>query len=195
MAAKPIPPFYTKLAMVLISLLAVFYIAILGREILAPMIFSLLFAFLLLPLAGFFEKELRFPRSLSSIFSVLALLLFVAALFYLIGSQVSLLAKDWPSFKQQLGSSVNELQQWISNKFHVNLEDQKDYVDNAASRILNTGPSVIGSTIVSVSSVLLFIVFMMVDTFFLLYYRRLIIRFLVAVFKEENSVAVYDIIA
>jgi putative permease len=194
-AAKPIPPFYTKLAMVLISLLAVFYIAILGREILAPMIFSLLFAFLLLPLAGFFEKELHFPRSLASIFSVIALLLFVAGLLYLIGSQVSFLAKVWPRFKQQLGASVNDLQQWISNKFHVDLEDQKDYVDNATSRILNTGPSVIGTTIVSVSSVLLFIVFMMVDTFFLLYYRRLIIRFLVAVFKEENSVAVYDIIA
>jgi predicted PurR-regulated permease PerM len=35
----------------------------------------------------------------------------------------------------------------------------------------------------------------MIDTFFLLYYRRLIIRFLVAVFKEENAVMVYDIIA
>src|SRR6201999_1696092 len=34
-----------------------------------------------------------------------------------------------------------------------------------------------------------------IDTFFLLYYRRLIIRFLVAVFKEENAVIVYDIIA
>ncbi|HEV2482169.1 MAG TPA: AI-2E family transporter, partial [Puia sp.] len=32
-------------------------------------------------------------------------------------------------------------------------------------------------------------------TFFLLYYRRLIIRFLVAVFREENAVIVYDIIA
>jgi predicted PurR-regulated permease PerM len=34
----------------------------------------------------------------------------------------------------------------------------------------------------------------MIDTFFLLYYRRLIIKFLIAVFKEENSVLVYDII-
>jgi predicted PurR-regulated permease PerM len=35
----------------------------------------------------------------------------------------------------------------------------------------------------------------MIDTFFLLYYRRLIIRFLVSVFRDENSVLVYDIIA
>jgi predicted PurR-regulated permease PerM len=35
----------------------------------------------------------------------------------------------------------------------------------------------------------------MIDTFFLLYYRRLLVRFLVAVFREENAVVVYDIIA
>jgi predicted PurR-regulated permease PerM len=41
----------------------------------------------------------------------------------------------------------------------------------------------------------LFVVFTLIDTFFLLFYRRLIIRFLVAVFKEENSETVYDIVA
>jgi predicted PurR-regulated permease PerM len=54
---------------------------------------------------------------------------------------------------------------------------------------------VIGTAVISVSSLLIFLVFTMIDTFFLLYYRRLIIRFLVAVFKEENSVTVYDILA
>jgi len=49
--------------------------------------------------------------------------------------------------------------------------------------------------VVSFSSVLLTLVFILIDTFFLLYYRRLIIRFLVAVFKEENSVIVYDVLA
>jgi predicted PurR-regulated permease PerM len=38
-------------------------------------------------------------------------------------------------------------------------------------------------------------VFILFDTFFLLYYRRLFIRFLVAVFKQENAVIVYDILA
>ena len=37
-------PFYTKLAMVLISLIALFYIAIWGKTFLAPLIFALLFS-------------------------------------------------------------------------------------------------------------------------------------------------------
>ena len=37
-------PFYTRLAMVLVSLIALFYIAVLGKSILAPLVFGLLFA-------------------------------------------------------------------------------------------------------------------------------------------------------
>lgn len=188
-------PFYTKLAMVLISLIALFYIAIWGKTFLAPLIFALLFAVLLLPVAGFIEKKFRFPRSIASLVSVLLLVGSLAGLFYLVGSQISSLADDWPQFKQQVLSSVNTLQQWISTRFHVRIKQQNNYVNNATSSLLQTGSSMIGDALVSLSSLVLFLVFIMIDTFFLLYYRRLIVRFLVAVFKEENAVIVYDIIA
>jgi predicted PurR-regulated permease PerM len=188
-------PFYTRLAMVLVSLLALFYIAIQGKPILAPLVFALLFAVLLLPLAGFMERRLRFPRSLAALLSVLLLILSIVAVFYLVGSQISSLADDWPQFRQQVLTSLNDLQHWISLKFHIRLKQQQTYIDNAASNILSSGSAVIGNTLLSISSLVLFMVFIMIDTFFLLYYRRLIIKFLVAVFKEENAEVVYDIIA
>ena len=192
---KPTAPFYTRLAMVLISLISLFYIAILGKSILAPLVFALLFAMLLLPLAGFLERRLRFPRSLAALFSVILLIVSIVALFYLVGSQISSLADDWPLFKQQVMTSLTDLQHWISMKFHIRLKQQQTYIDSAASHILSTGSEMIGDTLLSVSSLVLFMVFIMIDTFFLLYYRRLIVKFLVAVFKEENADVVYDIIA
>ena len=192
---KQSAPFYTKLAMVLVSLIALFYIAILGKSILAPLIFALLFAVLLLPLCGFLERRLKFPRSLASLLSVLLLVLSLAGLLYLVGSQISSLAEDWPQFKQQVLTSVDSLQHWISLKFHIRIKQQMTYVNTATSKLLETGSSVIGDVLVSFSSLLIFLVFILIDTFFLLYYRRLIIRFLVAVFREENAVLVYDIIA
>lgn len=188
-------PFYTKLAMVLVSLIALFYISMWGKSFLAPLVFALLFAVLLLPVANFFERRCRLPRSLAALLSVLLLVCSLAALFYLVGWQVSSLADDWPQFKQQVLTSVSNLQQWISERFHVRIKQQNNYVNNATSRMLETGSSFLGSVLVSVSSLLLFFVFIMIDTFFLLYYRRLIVRFLVAVFKEENALIVYDIIA
>ncbi len=188
-------PFYTKLAMVLISLIALFYIAVLGKAVLVPLIFALLFSVMLLPLANFLERHFRFPRSLASLVSVLFLVASLAGLLYLVGSQISNLADDWPQFKQQVMSSVTSLQQWISAKFHIRIKQQMTYVNNATSKLLETGGSVLGDAVVSLSSLLLTLVFLLIDTFFLLYYRRLIIRFLVAVFREENAVVVYDIIA
>jgi predicted PurR-regulated permease PerM len=188
-------PFYTRLAMVLVSLIALFYIAVLGKSILAPLVFALLFAVLLLPLANFLEHKLRFPRSIASLLSVVMLVVALAAVLYVVGAQITSLADDWPQFKQQILSSVNDLQVWISHKFHIRIKQQMTYVNNATSKLLESGGSVLGDVFVSFSSFVVFLVFILIDTFFLLYYRRLIIRFLVAVFPDNNSVVVYDIIA
>lgn len=181
--------------MALTSLIALFYISIWGKTILAPLVFALLFSVLLLPIANFLEKKFHFPRSMASLTAVFLLVFSLVALFYLVGSQISSLADDWPQFKQQVLTSVNNLQQWISAKFHVRIKQQNNYVNNAAARLMETGSSMLGDALVSLSSLVLFLVFIMIDTFFLLYYRRLLVRFLVAVFKEENAVIVYDIIA
>ncbi|HEV3412327.1 MAG TPA: AI-2E family transporter [Puia sp.] len=192
---KQATPFYTRLAMVLVSLIALFYIAVIGKEVLAPLVFALLFAVLLLPLANFLEHKLRFPRSLASLLSVVMLVLAMAGVLYIVGAQISSLADDWPQFKQQVQGSINDLQVWISHKFHIRIKQQMTYVNNATSKLLESGGSVLGDVFVSFSSFIVFQVFIMIDTFFLLYYRRLIVRFLVAVFRDENSVVVYDIIA
>jgi len=188
-------PFYTKLAMVLISLIALFYIAVLGKTILVPLTFALLFSVMLLPLANFFERRLHFPRSLATLTSVVLLVLSLAGLLYLVGQQVTSLADDWPQFKEQVSTSIADLQRWISTKFHIRIKQQMTYVNSATSKLLETGGSVLGDVVISFSSVLATLVFILIDTFFLLYYRRLIVRFLVAVFKEENSVVVYDVLA
>jgi putative permease len=192
---KSVPPFYTKLAMVLISAICLFYIAILGQSILAPLLFALLFSVLLLPIAGFLETKLRLHRSLAAILCVLLLMISIAFIIYIVVSQVSSLSENWPQFKLQLLTSLNELQEWIAMKFHLNMKRQNNYVNNAAAQLLTSGPSMISSTLLSVSSVLLFVVLSMIDTFFLLFYRRLLMKFLIGVFREENSAAVYDIIA
>jgi len=181
--------------MVLISLIALVYIAILGKPVLAPLIFGLLFSVMLLPVANFLERRCRLPRSLASLLSVLLLVISIAALFYLVGSQISSLADDWPQFKEQVISSIDDMQHWISLKFHIRIKQQNTYVNNATSKLLESGGTVLSTAVASVSSLLLSIVFILFDTFFLLYYRRLIIRFLVAVFKQENAVVVYDILA
>ncbi len=188
-------PFYTKLTMVLISLIAIGYLAVLGKEVLSPLLFALLLSILLLPVAAFLEKRSKFRRSAAAGVSVILLIIFIALIFYLIGSQVANLSSDWPQFKEQLTTTMKDFQHWISVNFHMNMVKQMAYVNTATTKLLTDSTSVIGATVVSVSSILLFLVFTMINTFFLLFYRRHIVTFLVKIFREENEMIVYDVIA
>jgi len=188
-------PFYTRLAMVLISIIALCYLAVAGKKILSPLVFSLLFSIVLLPLASFLEKKCRMPRSIASLLSVLILVGGVGFVLYMVGAQLSNLLSDWPKFKDQFGTAINNLQDWVTVTFHINAQKQNNYINGAAADMLSTGKDVLGATVNSLSSTVLFMVFMLFDTFFLLFYRRLILRFLLAVFRDENSVVVRDIIS
>jgi predicted PurR-regulated permease PerM len=187
-------PFYHKLASVLVSLIALGYLVILSKDLLSPVIFSCLFSILLLPLAGFLENKFRLPRGAASMLAVLLLLAGISLIVYVIGSQISTLSDDWPRFKQQLMGSLADLQHWISRKYHVNARKQLNYVQSATSQVLASGTTVVGATIMSISSMLLFLLFTFIYTFLFLTYRRLIMTFLVAVFLEENSLIVHDIV-
>lgn len=187
-------PFYHKLASVLVSLIAIGYLVIQGKSLLSPLVFSCLFSILLLPLASFLEKRLRMRRGFASITAVLMLLAGVSLIVYFVGVQMSDLADDWPQFKLQLESSFSEIQHWIAVKFHVNASKQLTFVKSATSKVLDSGTAVLGVTIISLSSFLLFILFTFIYTLFFLIYRRLIMQFLVSVFLEENSMVVHDIV-
>ena len=187
-------PFYFKLAMVLIAIIALGYLSILGKEILSPLLFGLLFSILLLPVAGFFEKKMKLHRSAASALSVLLLLASIAVVLLVVGSEVSSLSHDLPQLKEQILASLLDFQKWISATFHVNIAKQMDYVNSATTKIENATPTVIGATVLSVSSMLLFLVFAILDTFFLLFYRRRLLKFLIDVFNEKNSSIVYDIV-
>ena len=81
---KLIAPFYERLSLVLIGILALGYLVIQGKYVLDPLMFGFLFAILLLPVSGFFERKLKTPRSLSSFLSIIFLVGFVAGVLYLV---------------------------------------------------------------------------------------------------------------
>lgn len=68
------------------------------------------------------------------------------------------------------------------------------YVHSATSKVLDSGSAVVGKTFLSVSSIMLFLIFTLIDTFFMLLYRGLIMKFLVSVFKKEDNQTVREIV-
>ena len=193
-AKKLFTPFYEKLALVLIALIALGYVIILAKEILDPLIFGFIFAILLYPTASFFERRLRIPRGLSGLLSIILLIVVIWFVLYIVGSQISGLANDWPMLKSQVSQSVDDLSQWIQHAFHIDASKQMSYVHSTTQKLMETGGEVAGETVGVISSLMLFYVFIIVFTLLILLYRSVLIRFIVWVFAEEYTAIVNDIV-
>lgn len=187
-------PFYIKLACVLFILIALVFVVMMAKEILSPLVFSCLFSILLLPYAAFLEKRLRLPRSAASMLAVLTLLACIGGLIYVIGAQIANLASDWPQFQDQLHKSQNDVMDWIRSSFHITKHKQLTFVANTTNKVVASGGSLVGTTLFTLSSILLFLVFTFIYTFFFLLYRKLIMRFLESVFREQNKAIVHEIV-
>lgn len=195
MITKKIPaPFYERLALVLIAFCVAGYLVLLAKEILDPLIFGFLFAVLMLPVANFLESKLRLPRSASSFISILLLVSFVGGILYLVGAQISNLANDWPMLQSQVSQSLTELQEWVQGAFHITASKQMVYVHDTGKKIIASGTAVLGTTFGAISSLLLFYIFILIFTFFILFYRRLLFRFVLRVFEDDSSHVVMDIV-
>ncbi|MBK0380752.1 AI-2E family transporter [Mucilaginibacter segetis] len=191
---KTIAPFYERLALILIGFCILGYLVISAKELVDPLIFGFLFAILLLPVSNLLERKLRLPRSASSFLSILLMVIFVGGILYMVGAQISNIANDWPMLQSQVSQSLKDLQEWIQHAFHVTETKQIAYVNNTTKKIIASGGTVLGTTFGAISSLVLFYVFILVFTFFILFYRRLLLRFTIAVFKGDNSSLVMDIV-
>jgi predicted PurR-regulated permease PerM len=186
-------PFYAKLALVLIGLIALGFLVVHGKEILDPLMFGFLFAILLLPIGNFLERRLRLPRSAASFVAILLLVGFVSGIIYLVGSQINNLTSDWPQLKNQINQSAGDVQGWIESKFHVNVQKQMNYIHNTTNKVLSSGTTVLSETFLSLGSLFLFYIFITIFTFFILFYRRLLFRFVLWVFGKDDEPVVHDI--
>jgi putative permease len=187
-------PFYARLAYILIACICLSYIAVIGKQLLSPLIFSFLIANLLLPVSNFLEDKLKFPRAIAAIVCVLIFISIIVAILYLLGSEITNLASDWPQLKQQIYTTIANMQDWVEQTFHINAAKQTRYVNTQTGKILSPNTAVLGSTFLSISSTLLFFIFIFLYTFFILLKRRLLVAFLISVFDNAHTKIVYDVI-
>lgn len=187
-------PFYLKLSSILISIVILGFLAIIGQQILIPMVLGLLISILLMPLSRFMEKRLRFPRSLSSILASLLALAIIGGVIYVLSLQVAKLANDWPQFQKQFTDLIDNLQSWISRTFGVRRKDQLLYLNDTAKKSISTGTAILEKALTSIGYVLMLTAFTFLFTLFFLLYRTHLLKFLVASFSETYHKTVFDII-
>ena len=187
-------PFYAKLAFVLLSLISLFTILYLGQDIIVPILMSLLFAILLRPIAHFLKSKWSFPHVVAVTCTVIFFVLIVSGILFFISWQISDIANDWNAIQTNLSIHFDTIQKFISSNFNLNNVEQKVLIDNASKNVMESGKNIIGTSLVSVSDVILNLTLIPIYIFLFLLYRTLIITFLSKLFQPEYHEKLQDIL-
>jgi AI-2 transport protein TqsA len=186
-------PFYARLALTLFAIALIFAFMWVGKSVLVPLFFSFLVAILLHPLVKFFEKK-RFPRALAAVTALLIFMILLGGLFYFFSHQVVRLSRDLPSLQAKVTDKWEQIQDWISDKYHITNTQQVAYVNKSATGILNSAVNSAATTFMGIAETLILTIFFFIFTFFILQYRRLLMHFVVELFDHEHNEKVQVII-
>ncbi len=186
-------PFYQRLSLTLISLTIIGFAIFIGQDILVPLAFAILLAILLLPVTNFLERK-KVGRALASILGILLAMLFIGGIIYFLSSQISGFIQDLPSIKQHLADHWKTVQKWVYQNFHFTRSEQKNFMEDAADKFKSSGTGILGDTVISLTQAIMVMVLLPVYTFLILYYRDMIKRFLVDVFKSEHEEKVMEVL-
>jgi len=187
-------PFYARVALTLLALVLVCFIFSEAANIFIPLVFGLLIAILLYPLNRFFENKLHLGRLFSPILSVLLFVSAMVSFIYFLALQIISFSGDFPVLKKRFEQMFDGLQHWLSFKLHINNRQQTDYINKSISSIIGSVAGYVSNIFVSMAGILLLTVFVLIFTFFILYHRRLLMRFVMQLFSTEYQGQVREVV-
>ncbi len=183
-------PFYVKATVVLLGLVAMFFILFELSSVLIPFAFAALFAVLLNPLFVWLDAKMN--RILALCLTLLIAVVAVALLVYFLSTRIASFANDIPLIKAKLFHLVDQLQWWVRRQMGQEIAQN---VNSLKKTITPTNPDLITNTVSTVIAMLGVLVLLPIYIFLLLYYKPLVLDFLFQVFSEKHSLRVAEILA
>ncbi|WP_432670244.1 AI-2E family transporter [Flavobacterium sp. SM2513] len=187
-------PFYVKLSLTLVSLIAVFFTLYIAQEVLIPLMMALLFSILLRPCCAFLSEKLKFPHVIAVMICVLLFVIFFIGVVTFISWEVTDFVKDWNTIKRNFNIHLLNLKEFVRSNFDISTYEQDKYIEDATNDSVETGKEILGSTLLSFTDTLLNLTLIPIYMFLILLYRTHFMKFLNKLFKPEHHEALFDIL-
>lgn len=165
-----------------IALMIVFLIV--GRSILVPLAWAILFSFLLVPLVIFLEKH-GWKRPLAILTSLVLFLIIIGALFYFLGSQVVAISSELPSITGKLSVYINDVKDFV--EAHLNIIPQGSDLQKLLVGQVEKVASYFLKHVTTIGQTLMYVFLMPVFVYFLLYYRELPAKFVRERYRDREN--------
>jgi predicted PurR-regulated permease PerM len=186
-------PFAITASLGLLGLFLFFYILYIGSDILIPIIYSALIAILLNPLVNLLCRY-KVNRVLSIFIAVIVMLLVMGGLIYFIINQSLRFGDTLPVLQHKLNLFLADMSQWVSKTFKISANKVDAWIVETENKQLNSSATLVGQTLITVTSILKLVFLIPVYIFMFLFYKTLLLDFFAKVFRKESHDTVGEVL-
>ncbi|GAB4025037.1 AI-2E family transporter [Spirosoma gilvum] len=190
MTDQSVRPHYHQFSHSLLALAILTAGIYLGQDILVPLALSGLIAVLLRPIE---DRLLRLGihKVIAISLALLIAIVIIAGITVLISVELSDFTDDIPKIRDHLNDFIRDAKRWVRREYNVSYRQQDKYIQKAQAQTLSTlqSPDTLGIVTGPLGTMLL----MPIYVFLLLYYRSMLLHFVIVLFPEKHTGRVREI--
>lgn len=186
-------PVYSKLAQVLLGIIAFFYILYIGQGIIIPLVFATILAILLNPVVNYLTRK-KINRVLAILLAITGAIILIGGLGYFIVSQATMFSETLPQLKEKVLSLFQDLIVWVSQTFNVSTQKTGEWIAKLKTEGMSTGTTVIGQTLLTFGGIVVLLLLLPVYIFFILFYKPHLLEFIARLFQREKHTVVAEVL-
>lgn len=186
-------PISVKITVILLLLILFFHAVIAAKLFLYPIVFGVLFGYLLYPLAYFLERN-GFPRIIANIISILFFLSIVGVIVFFIYKQAGNLLNDAPLFKQRALGNIDRLEELIEQEFGIKDLHLAEFLRLRVRYLFESGSDFIDKTFTATAGTFFRLGILPVYIFLFLYYRTKLAYFILKIVKPEKKLVAIKVL-
>ncbi|SOD78786.1 AI-2E family transporter [Spirosoma fluviale] len=191
MTSEPLRPHYHQFSHSLLSLAILTVTIYLGQDILVPLAMSGLVAVLLRPVEDRLIR-LGIHKVIAISLALLLAIIIVAGVAVTLSMQLSDFADDLPKIRQNLTDFFSDAKRWVRREYNVSYRQQEQYLKKAQAQTLDSlqSPNALGFITGPLGTLTLIPIYV----FLLLYYRTMLLHFVVVLFAEKHTDRVREVL-
>jgi len=171
-------PFYAKVTIFLVGLIALLAIMYIAKSIIVPIVFAVIIAIVLHPVVNFFVR-IKINRIVAILITLLLTFLVIAAFGAVLFSQASRFGESWPILVEKFTSVLNQNIADAAEYFDKDPQKIHDWITKTQGEIINTSTAAIGQTLVLLGNGLVVLLLIPFYIFMILFYQPILLEFIV----------------
>ena len=191
MSAEPTRSHYHQFSHSLLGLAILTAAIYLGQDILVPLAMAGLIAVLLRPIEDRLTR-LGMHKAIAISLALLLAIIIVVGVGVLISMQLSDFADDLPKIRKNLTDFFNNAKQWVRREYKVSYRQQDKYLKEAQAQTLDSLQT--SQTLGLLTGPLVTLTLLPIYVFLLLYYRTMLLHFVIVLFAEKHTERVREVL-